>query len=124
MSQGTRLECQRGKRPLLPVLGLCVVCALFLWNARARVSASALRREARTARTARRLCFGGFALGSGPVSMEPRTVTPLSRTDAALIRFLNLPFALVMPVLLAIIAGMVWTFSHYTLPANAFSVRE
>ena len=97
--------------------GLCVVCALFLWNARAR-------REARTARTARRLCFGGFALGSGPVSMEPRTVTPLSRTDAALIRFLNLPFALVMPVLLAIIAGMVWTFSHYTLPANAFSVRE
>ena len=36
----------------------------------------------------------------------------LSRYEDILVRFLNAPFVLVIPVLLATIAGMAWTFSQ------------
>ena len=46
---------------------------------------------------------------------------PLSRAERWLITFLNLPFALVMPPLIAIIMGSLWHMSHYMVPANALS---
>ena len=44
---------------------------------------------------------------------------PLSRTEEALIRFVNLPFALAMPVLLAAIASIGWLLSKYGLHSTS-----
>ena len=39
---------------------------------------------------------------------------PLSSSDAALLRFLNAPFVLVIPPLLAVLAAMLWGISQMT----------
>ena len=45
----------------------------------------------------------------------PQVPQPLSRTEEALIRFVNLPFAVAMPVLLALITAIGWALSHHCL---------
>ena len=55
------------------------------------------------------------AAAANPLSdrMAAGEALPLSSTEQALIRFLNAPFALVMPVLVGVIAAMLWTMSKY-----------
>ena len=43
-------------------------------------------------------------------AMADDPARPLSRSEETLVRFLNTPFAVAMPALLAILAGMLWTF--------------
>lgn len=70
---------------------------------------------------ARRLARGRRR--GNPLPMERSKASnrapPLSRTEEALIRFVNLPFALAMPVLLAAIASIGWLLSKYGLHSTS-----
>ena len=46
---------------------------------------------------------------------------PLTRTELALIRFVNLPFAVVMPVLLVLITAIGWVLSKHGLHSTSLS---
>ena len=45
-------------------------------------------------------------------TQDPPEVTPLSATDRAVLRFLNLPYAVVVPALLAAMAAIYFGFVH------------
>ena len=47
------------------------------------------------------------------MARQERPPQILSRSEEALLRFLNAPFVLVVPVLIATLAAMLWTLTQY-----------
>ena len=56
-----------------------------------------------------------------PTPLPMAQAAPLTRTELALIRFVNLPFAVVMPVLLVLITAIGWVLSKHGLHSTSLS---
>ena len=47
------------------------------------------------------------------MARQERPPQILSRSEEALLRFLNAPFGIVVPILIATLAAMLWTLTQY-----------